>query len=30
LLLGKFEDEFGAVEENDLFRNSEDVFFGSP
>lgn len=33
LLMGKFEDAFGnstGGDESDLFRNSEDVFFGSP
>jgi regulatory protein SWI5 len=30
LLLGKFDDSFGNVDNDDLFRNSEDVFFGSP
>ncbi|KAH7395543.1 hypothetical protein BKA64DRAFT_708939 [Cadophora sp. MPI-SDFR-AT-0126] len=30
LLMGKFEDAFAAHDADDLFRNSEDVFFGSP
>jgi regulatory protein SWI5 len=30
LLMGKFDDSFGNVDNDDLFRNSEDVFFGSP
>jgi regulatory protein SWI5 len=30
LLMGKFDDSFGNVDTDDLFRNTEDVFFGSP
>jgi regulatory protein SWI5 len=30
LLMGKFEDAFSGAAGDDLFRNSEDVFFGSP
>ena len=30
LLMGKFEDAFAAHDADDLFRNGEDVFFGSP
>jgi regulatory protein SWI5 len=30
LLLGKFDDAFSNTAGDDLFRNSEDVFFGSP
>lgn len=30
LLMGKFEDAFATHDAEDLFRNSEDVFFGSP
>ncbi len=30
LLMSKFDDVFANVDEEDLFRNSDDVFFGSP
>jgi regulatory protein SWI5 len=30
LLMGKFEEAFVSAESEDMFRNSEDVFFGSP
>ena len=30
LLMGKFDDAFNNTAGDDLFRNSEDVFFGSP
>jgi regulatory protein SWI5 len=30
LLMAKFDDAFSNTAGDDLFRNSEDVFFGSP
>jgi regulatory protein SWI5 len=30
LLMGKFDDAFSNTAGDDLFRNNEDVFFGSP
>jgi regulatory protein SWI5 len=30
LLMSKFEDAFTNAENEDLFRNNDDVFFGSP
>jgi regulatory protein SWI5 len=30
LLMNKFEDAFASADSGDLFRNGDDVFFGSP